>query len=231
MSLNKMSKKSGSRSTANAFINIVGPNKLQNELLLCFLKEKTGLNGRCFSNLKSIPAVDAKKSSTHQLIILDCNHIDKKNLLTSIHEYKSPNAPACYFVLCNAEHASKIEKTAMENGIHGIFYNNDPMDLIAKGICAVLKGDLWYSRKTLAEYVPKSRYSNNASMHPAMARLTLRERQVLSYLASGYIREHISDKLKISIHTVNNHIYNIYKKIGATNRIQVLMWTTKYFRF
>jgi DNA-binding NarL/FixJ family response regulator len=226
----KMSKKSGSGSMPNAFINIIGSTRLQNELLLSFLKEKTGLKGRCCPNLESILAIDAKKSSIPQLIILDCENIDMKNLLTSIHKFKCQSEPQCYFVLCNVEHASMIEKTAMENGIQGIFYNNDPMQLITKGICAVLNGELWYSRKALANCVPQSRSSDNSSMHPSMSRLTFIERQVLSYIASGYTRKHISDHLKISIHTVNSHIYNIYKKINVTNRLQATLWATKFLK-
>ena len=108
-----------------------------------------------------------------------------KNLWTSIHECDCSNCLQCFFVLCNSEPASGIEKNAMDNGIQSIFYNNDPLQLITKGICAVLKGDLWYSRKVLTKCLLESRSLDNSSIHPATSSLTFKEKAVLSYITSG----------------------------------------------
>ena len=227
----KMTKKAGPGSIPNAFLKIVGRNMLQNELLLSFLKEETGLKGSCFPKLESITPIDANESAIPQLIILDCKNVNMKNLWTSIHECDCSNCSQCFFVLCNAEPALGIEKKAMDNGIQGIFYNNDPLQLITKGICAVLKGDLWYSRKALTKCLLESRSSDNSAIHPAPSSLTFREKQVLSYIASGYTNKAIADDLNISIHTVKTHIYNIYKKTNATNRLQATLWATKFLQF
>jgi DNA-binding NarL/FixJ family response regulator len=221
----KMLKKAGLGSIHNAFINIVGRNMLQNELLLSFLKKQTGLKGTCFTTLESITQIDANESSIPQLFILDCKYVDMKNLWPSIHEWECPKASQCFFVLCNAEPASGIEKNAMDKGIQGIFYNNDSLQLITKGICSVLKGDLWYSRKALTKCILESRSS---SIHPATSPLTTREKQILAFIASGYTGKAMADELCISIYTVKVHIYNLYKKINVANRLQATLWATKF---
>jgi len=228
MRLKKSRKNNASNSIPDAFLNIVGRNMLQNELLLSFLKEETGLKGRHFPKLESIPAIDANESAIPQLLILDCKNIDVKNLWMDIREWNCSNSCPCFFVLCNVEPDLGFEKIAMDNGIQGIFYNNDPLPLISKGICAVLNGDIWYSRKILNKILMEKRSSSNSPEHPAKSRLTGREKQVLACIASGHTSQDISDELDISMHTVKTHIYNIYKKINATNRLQAVLWATKY---
>ena len=214
----------------DAFLNIVGGNKLQNELLLSLLKEKTDLKGKCFPNLESIPAFDEDEPPISQLLLLDCKSIYVKTLWTHIHAWNFSHSCPCLSVLYNAESESDLqfEKSALENGIQDIFYHNAPLPLISKGISAVLKGDIWYSRKTMNKLLIEKRSSSNSLAHPAVYRLTGREKQVLVCIASGYSSKDISDELNISMHTVKTHIYNLYKKINATNRLQATLWATKY---
>jgi len=74
----------------------------------------------------------------------------------------------------------------------------------------------------------EKRSPSNSSLDPPVSRLTGREKQVLSRIASGCASKAIADNLDISIHTVKTHIYNIYRKINATNRLQATLWATKY---
>ena len=57
--------------------------------------------------------------------------------------------------------------------------------------------------------------------------LTHREIEILSLLAVGAKNEEIADKLYISTNTVKTHIYNIFKKINVTNRLQAALWAAK----
>jgi DNA-binding CsgD family transcriptional regulator len=53
-------------------------------------------------------------------------------------------------------------------------------------------------------------------------RLTAREMDVLSLLVQGCSNREIADRLFISIHTVKNHITNIFQKIGVNDRSQLI---------
>ena len=151
-----------------------------------------------------------------------------KNLWTDIHEWNGSHGFPRFFILGNAIADSAFEKKAMDSGIQGIFYNNDPLPLIAKGFCAVLQGDLWYSRKAMSNCLMGPKSFGDSSTHPAMSRLTFREKEILACIASGYTSKDIADELNISMHTVKTHIYNTYRKINATNRLQATLWATKY---
>ena len=58
--------------------------------------------------------------------------------------------------------------------------------------------------------------------------LTLREREILTLVASGYNNKTISNDLRISPHTVKGHICRIYRKINTNNRFQAALWAVKY---
>jgi len=51
--------------------------------------------------------------------------------------------------------------------------------------------------------------------------VTRREREIIRMLLQGAGGKEIGDKLFISPKTVENHIYNIYQKLGVKNRIQL----------
>jgi DNA-binding CsgD family transcriptional regulator len=46
-------------------------------------------------------------------------------------------------------------------------------------------------------------------------RLTCRESEVLQYLARGCTYIRIGDRLGVSVHTVESHVKNIYRKLNA----------------
>ena len=52
--------------------------------------------------------------------------------------------------------------------------------------------------------------------------LTDRENQVLKLIACGFTNREISGNLSISESTVENHIHNIYTKLGISNRAQAV---------
>ncbi len=53
-------------------------------------------------------------------------------------------------------------------------------------------------------------------------KISHRESEIISLVMQGYSHKQIGDKLFISNRTVKNHIYNIYQKTGAENKVQLL---------
>ncbi|QKX15968.1 helix-turn-helix transcriptional regulator [Microbulbifer sp. MCCC 1A16149] len=54
--------------------------------------------------------------------------------------------------------------------------------------------------------------------------LTKREQQILTQLTTGEPNSIIASRLHLSEHTVKNHMYNIFRKIGVKNRLQASNW-------
>ena len=224
----ELGKKKISNSNYVAYLHIVGNNRLQNELLLSFLKEKTGLNGNCTKTLKSAGPIHQNDLELAQFLLVDYKNVSRENLWVDIDSWKSTHLCQNFFALCNIDPILKIEKMALTYNIQGLFYQDDSPNIIAKGIFSILSGDLWYSRKTLTKCILEPRPSMNSLNHVASCNLTIREREILSLIASGHSNKTIADDLCISVHTVKTHIYNVYKKINVNNRFQAMLWVAKY---
>lgn len=56
----------------------------------------------------------------------------------------------------------------------------------------------------------------------AAYQLSDRQQQIARLIAEGASNRQISVELSISAMTVKNHVYNIYKKTGATNRVELV---------
>lgn len=68
------------------------------------------------------------------------------------------------------------------------------------------------------DYMPKQ----ELNIDMLAEHLTAREMDVLHLLVQGCSNREIADRLFISIHTVKNHITNIFQKIGVNDRSQLI---------
>jgi DNA-binding CsgD family transcriptional regulator len=228
MNSKKAKKRQNPDLISKAYLHVVGKNKLQNDLFLSFLKQNTGFNGQCIKKLESLSPAKIREHELPQFILLDWTDVDRENVWSDISSWRSANSCQCFFAFCNVDPKVEIEKLALTNNIQGLFYENDPLHIIPKGISSILNGDLWYSRKTLSKRILENNSSKHHFDHAAASNLTLREREILILMASGCSNKEIAGKLHISGHTVKTHVYNIYRKLNVDSRFQAALWAAKY---
>jgi DNA-binding CsgD family transcriptional regulator len=53
-------------------------------------------------------------------------------------------------------------------------------------------------------------------------KISEREKEIIHLLLKGKSNREIEDELFISVHTVRNHIYKIYQKLGVKNRVELV---------
>lgn len=58
--------------------------------------------------------------------------------------------------------------------------------------------------------------------------ISKREQEILRLIVDGKSNKEIEDELYISIHTVKNHIYSMYRKLGVKTRHQLVHLITKF---
>lgn len=213
------------KNASKAHIHIVGPLKLQNELLAWFLQHTTGLTCICCKDL-DVESLPSQSKSHPVLVLLDCLNSDLSNFGAKVRVLSASGAKSYYLALFNVAAGQPTGNDLVSWGIRGLFYGDDPLPHISKGVLAILKGEFWFSRDTLVKYLLEHRDSKG-NFKKANAFLTSRETEILMLLASGVSNNQIAAGLGISPHTVKTHIYNIYSKINVPNRLQAALWAAK----
>ncbi|MBW2148146.1 MAG: response regulator transcription factor [Deltaproteobacteria bacterium] len=214
-------------SAGKPMIHIVGPLKLQNELIACFLERETGMECMQAAGFdEAIGTINKDKVRPH-LILWDCRGTDPSTFWIEFGVNFKPFQDQCFIALFNVCSDSRIvEKDIVNRGVRGIFYNAVPLGMLSKGVLTILSGELWISRETMSRCLLDRAGSAGFSGDPG-ATLTSREKEILIEIVSGQSNDKIADHLCLSIHTVKTHIYNIYKKINVTNRLQAVLWAAK----
>lgn len=208
-------------------IYIVGPRRLQNEALASCLERETG--DPCFVHevLSSVPLDDSSDNGLQALVLLDCQGKDEKNVLAELRPYLSRKQAKNHIALFNVSRDSGIEKRCISEGVRGFFYAEDQLEILVKGVQAVLDGDWWLSREVMIKCILEGTGEDSYEKRGNEV-LTSRQIEILAQVAVGASNEEIADRLNISAHTVKTHLYNVFKKIRVTNRLQAALWAAKH---
>ncbi|ATJ84786.1 LuxR C-terminal-related transcriptional regulator [Halomonas beimenensis] len=155
------------------------------------------------------------------LVLLDADHMDEATMQSwQSRAAERPNTSLAAFNLRDEDHA--VETLSCMH-LQGIFYRNDSLPLICKGLGTLLEGQLWMSRSLMARMLEFYRRHQINAYRPACG-LTQRELEIIGLLGSGASNMEIADRLFVSEHTVKSHLYNIFKKIDVHNRLQAVNW-------
>lgn len=96
-------------------------------------------------------------------------------------------------------------------------------------IHAVFEGQIWASSEQL-DYLIES--LSTAKPVPLVSErdgkvLSAREREVLSLLAEGKSNRSMAATLKLSEHTIKNHLFHIFYKLGVSSRTEAVLYAVK----
>ena len=114
---------------------------------------------------------------------------------------------------------------ALQAGARGFLLKDSGPDVLVQAIRAAASGDALIAPNVTARLL--SRFAGSGE-RPSPAQpveaLTAREEEVLASVASGRTNSEISDDLHISLSTVKTHVASLMTKLGARNRVEVVMW-------
>jgi DNA-binding NarL/FixJ family response regulator len=129
---------------------------------------------------------------------------------------------------------SELRERAVLQGARGLVHKMDPPDVILKAIEFVHRGELWLDRAATARVFEALRAASEQKQIDAIpsgiAALTQKEREVVVAVIEhkGAPSKVIAAALRISPHTLRNHLATIYSKLDVRNRIGLLIYANEH---
>jgi DNA-binding NarL/FixJ family response regulator len=130
----------------------------------------------------------------------------------------------CVLLMDDAEREGVMH--AFRAGARGIFRRSTPTHLLARCITAVHKGQVWASSADVLQLIEALQtampFKGVNSRGEAM--LTKREQELVPLVADGLTNREISTELGVSEHTIKNHLFRIYEKLGISSRVELILY-------
>lgn len=114
---------------------------------------------------------------------------------------------------------------AVDIGVNGYLLKDSESAELKKAILAVVNGEDYIQPSLIP--VLNSKMLDRDSDSSKIESLTRRELEVLKMLSYGTYNKEIAEHLNISERTVKNHVSNIFKKIGVTDRTQAAVFAIR----
>jgi DNA-binding NarL/FixJ family response regulator len=135
------------------------------------------------------------------------------------------NFPTLPIVVISASEELDVIRRVMAFGASAYVPKSaNPADISA-ALNAVMAGELWVPPALIKQVLQQ--HSDDAEddldLAAKVAQLTQQQYKVLYYLTEGWLNKQIAYDLHISEATVKAHITAIFRKLGVTNRTQVVI--------
>lgn len=135
------------------------------------------------------------------------------------------NYPALPIVVISASEEPDVIRRVMAFGASAYVPKSaNPLDISA-ALNAVMAGGLWVPLRLKNQVldIHSREAEDDLDLAARVAQLTQQQYKVLYYLTEGWLNKQIAYDLHISEATVKAHITAIFRKLGVTNRTQVVI--------
>lgn len=158
------------------------------------------------------------------VLLMDIN-MPQLNGLEATRKIKHEYPHIKVVILTVSDHAADLF-TALQFGAQGYLLKNmDPDDWTAY-LHALIDENSEVSREIADRLFHQFRTEKNSeNTQPNV--LTIREYEILSYVAAGETNRRIAECLMISENTVKNHLKNILEKLSLENRVQLTSYAIR----
>jgi two-component system, NarL family, nitrate/nitrite response regulator NarL len=164
------------------------------------------------------------------IILLDVD-LHGVNSLDSMSDFlKITTAP---LLILTGVRDAEMHDRAMLAGARGVVQKEESAEVILKAIKSVYRGEIWLDRASTGRVFSKLLHPFNGESSPEAAKiatLTSREREIIDVIINygRSTNKQIAAHLRMSEHTLRNHLTSIYSKLEIENRLELVMYAVKH---
>ncbi len=176
------------------------------------------VKGIASSGLECLGLIDKNKPD---LIIINSSigEISGIDILKIIREHKMP----IKILFISSEINVNVAIDALNYNVDGLILKNSSLSDFLSAINSILEDNQFIHPLILDAVNSYLAQTDNCKK----TTLTKRETQILCMISAGYLNKEIGSELNISERTVKNHVSNLFKKIGVSDRTQAAVYAIK----
>lgn len=176
------------------------------------------VKGIASSGLECLGLIDKNKPG---LIIINSSigEISGIDILKIIREHKMP----IKIIFISSEINVNVAIDALNYNVDGLILKNSSLSDFLSAINSILEDNQFIHPLILDAVNSYLAQTDNCKK----TTLTKRETQILCMISAGYLNKEIGSELNISERTVKNHVSNLFKKIGVSDRTQAAVYAIK----
>jgi DNA-binding NarL/FixJ family response regulator len=151
---------------------------------------------------------------------------DPRGGLKALHGLRAEGSTLRSIVLLDC-HQPEAVLDAFSAGARGVISHTDPFEVVCKCIQCVHAGQVWANSQELL-WILKAltdRKPSRVVNAVGIPLLTPRQEQIVGMVVEGMPNNEISAALHVSAHTVRNHLFRIYEKLGVSSRVELILYT------
>jgi DNA-binding NarL/FixJ family response regulator len=116
----------------------------------------------------------------------------------------------------------------LQSGATGYVLKDEALEVLVSAVRATARGESWLSPTVASRVVRRAVGQTWPSSRQPSFSLTAREMEVLCLLAQGLDNAAIAQRLVVTKRTVQNHVSNVYGKLGVTSRTEAALYAIRH---
>lgn len=181
--------------------------------------KKISLVGEC-DHGKDIPKLLKKDMD---VLLFDYDHADHISFKDLQKVFRV--SPDVNVLVISAHTDGTTVNRLIRQPIKGLLSKECSESEILDAVHATAKGDKFYCNRIL-DVVTESK-KEGAGQDCSPTSLSKREIEVVEYIAQGLTAAEVADKMCLSVHTINTHRKNIFKKLGVNSTTELVRYALK----
>ncbi len=170
-------------------------------------------------------ALDAIADLKPDLMIVDISLNDANGI--ELTKDVKKRYPKLLTLIISTYDESLYAERALRAGAHGYIMKREATENVLKAIRKILSGGIYLSEKMQARFL-RSIVGEKQSASATISLLTNRELEVFRFIGQGHGTRQISEKLRLSIKTIESHRAHIKEKMHFKNGLELMKQAVQY---